>query len=53
MNTEDQRISKIVMEADGPQDGCEALIQHAINKDPNQNASAILIYFPPDFGPWR
>jgi len=52
-NIEEQGISRIVMDSDGPQEGCEALINQAKNRNPDQNASAILLYFPPDFGSWR
>ena len=52
-NIEEREISRIVMDSDGPQAGCDALINDVKNRNPDQDASVILLYFPPDFGPWR
>jgi hypothetical protein len=48
-----QTIHDILMTQGDSQKSCDALIAHLREKDINQNLSVILLYFPPDFGPWR
>jgi serine/threonine protein phosphatase PrpC len=49
-NISQEEMHKIVLESGGPQFGCENLLNRAKDVDPKHSASAILIYFPPDFG---
>ncbi|NIM96106.1 MAG: hypothetical protein GTO18_20595 [Anaerolineales bacterium] len=49
----DQTIQEIVNKGGNPQYRCEALVDQVRVSDPDCIASVILMYFPPDFGPWR
>ncbi len=46
-------IQKIVMSKENPQEACQALITKIKDSDFHQELSVLLLYFPPDFGPWR
>jgi serine/threonine protein phosphatase PrpC len=50
---DDVGISKTVLDAEKPQEGCNSLVNQAKRIHPEENASAIILYFPPDFGSWR
>ena len=46
-------IFDIVIRQKDPQVGCTSLISQAAENGLNQDISVVLLYFPPDFGPWR
>jgi hypothetical protein len=52
-NVSEKTIYDIVMREEEPQRSCDALITRVRKQNVNQNVSVILLYFPPDFGPWR
>jgi serine/threonine protein phosphatase PrpC len=52
-NVSEKTIYDIVMREEEPQRSCDALIARVRKQNVIQNVSVILLYFPPDFGPWR
>jgi serine/threonine protein phosphatase PrpC len=52
-NLGEKDIHKIVLDREDPNDACRALISRAIEGGSDQELSALLLYFPPDFVPWR
>jgi serine/threonine protein phosphatase PrpC len=52
-NISERDIHNIVLEGKDPQVGCQALISRTVKNGMNQDISILLLYFPPDFGPWR
>ena len=52
-NLGEKDIHKIVLDREDPNDACRALVSHAIEGKADQELSALLLYFPPDFVPWR
>jgi serine/threonine protein phosphatase PrpC len=52
-NLNEKDIHKIVMDREDPNDACRALVSHTVEAESDQELSALLLYFPPDFVPWR
>lgn len=52
-NVSERDIYDIVLRRKDPRVGCEALISQAAENGLDQDISVVLLYFPPDFGPWR
>jgi hypothetical protein len=52
-NMDHYEMRRIVMELEDPQKAVVALINKLEQLHPEQQASVILLYFPPDFGAWR
>jgi serine/threonine protein phosphatase PrpC len=46
-------IHAIILEREAPHDACQALISRIKESDSDQELSILLLYFPPDFVPWR
>jgi len=52
-NIDRYEMRRIVMESGDPQKAVMAFINNMEKLHPEQEASIILLYFPPDFGAWR
>jgi serine/threonine protein phosphatase PrpC len=52
-NLSDRDIQRIVLNRVDPNEACQSLIAEAKRRDPDQELSILMLYFPPDFVPWR
>jgi serine/threonine protein phosphatase PrpC len=46
-------IHKIVVDQADPQEACQTFLTRVREMDSGQEFSVLLLYFPPDYGPWR
>ena len=52
-NMSERDIHRIVLNRVDPNEACRALITEVNRIDPEQELSVLMLYFPPDFVPWR
>jgi serine/threonine protein phosphatase PrpC len=52
-NLSEKEIHKIVLDREDPNDACRALASHIKEEESDQELSVLLLYFPPDYVPWR
>ena len=52
-NMSERDIYKTVTNREDPNEVCQTLISRIGKNDPDQELSVLLLYFPPDFVPWR